>query len=75
MPDQEINIEELENSFPLESGTAFMEARAHVLASGLSVLQSEDGGIYQVFPDGHRVLIKEIAPPIPVVAGSKYIIP
>jgi hypothetical protein len=74
MPDQENNIEELERQFPAVSGMAFATAREQVLASGNSVLQSEQGHIYEVFPDGRRVLVRNIEPPIPSVAGRKITI-
>ncbi len=71
MADQENNIEILESQFPSISGSAFAAAGEQVLASGQSVLQSEQGYIYEVFPDGHRVRVKKIEPPIPVVSGRK----
>jgi hypothetical protein len=74
MSDKENDIETLENQFPTVSGKAFAEARRHVLASGYSVLQSEEDCIYEVFPDGNRVLVKKIDPPIPVKAGTKITI-
>jgi hypothetical protein len=74
MADQENNIVKLETQFPAVSGSAFAAARAHVLASGQSVLQSEQGVIYEVFPDGTRKRVKEIEPPTPVVSGSKITI-
>ena len=74
MADQENNVEVLESQFPAVSGSAFAAAREQVLASGQSVLQSEDGFIYEVFPDGRRVRVKQIEPPIPVVLGRKITI-
>lgn len=74
MPDQENNIEELENQFPALSGAAFAAARERVLASGNSVLQSEQGHIYEIFPDGRRVLLKNIEPPTPNASGRKITI-
>lgn len=74
MADQENNIEVLESQFPAVSGSAFAAARKQVLASGQSVLQSEDGIIYEVFPDGRRVRVKEIEPPTSVVPGRKITI-
>ena len=71
MPDRENNIQKLENRFPATSGSAFAAARAQILASGQSVLQSEQGVIYEVFPDGTRRRVKDIEPPILVVRGSK----
>lgn len=74
MADQENNIERLESQFPAASGSVFAAAREQVLASGQSVLQSEQGYIYEVFPNGRRVLVKKIEPPTPVVSGSKITI-
>jgi hypothetical protein len=74
MSEQEINILRLENEFPAVSGTAFATTRANALAAGQSVLQSEDGFIYEVFPDGRRVFVKQIEPPTHVKPGSKFII-
>jgi len=70
MSDQDIQI--LESQFPAVSGSAFAAARERVLASGQSVLQSEDGVIYEVFPDGRRVEIKKIEPPTQFVSGSIF---
>ncbi len=71
MADQENNISKLENDFPAVSAAAFARARERVLASGQSVMQSEDGFIYEVFPDGRRLLVKKIDPPTLVVPGSR----
>ena len=68
MSDQD--IQHLENQFPAVSGSAFAAARKHALGSGLSVLHSENGVIYEVFPDGRRNVVKHIEPPTPVVSGS-----
>jgi len=74
MSDQEKNIEVLETQFPAMSGSVFAAAREQVLASGQSVLQSEQGNIYEVFPDGKRVLVKTIEPPTLVESGRRIII-
>ncbi len=74
MADQKNNIEILEGQFPAVSGSAFAAAREQVLASGQSVLQSEQGYIYEVFPDGRRVAVKKIEPPTPVESGRKITI-
>ena len=70
MSDQD--IQKLESQFPAVSGSAFAAAREQVLASGLSVLQSQDGFIYEVFPDGRRVEIKKIEPPTHFVSGKTF---
>ncbi len=72
MSDQE--IQQLENRFPAVSGLAFAAAREQVLSSGQSVLQSENGVIYEVFPDGRRVEVKKIEPPVQFVSGSIFTI-
>ena len=65
------DIERLEASFPHASGVAFAEARGVVLASGQSLLQSESGAIYEIFPDGRREFVKAIEPPTDVTPGRK----
>jgi len=35
------------------------------------VFVSDNGFIWEVFPDGTRKMIKQIEPPMPVVKGSK----
>lgn len=72
MSDQD--IQKLESQFPAVSGSAFAAARDRVLASGQSVLQSEDGVIYEVFPDGRRVQVKKIQPPTQFIPGSVFTI-
>ena len=74
MADQKNHIEILESEFPAASGSAFVAAREIVLASGQSVLQSEHGYIYEVFPDGRRLRVKKIEPPTPVTSGTKFTI-
>ena len=70
MSDDEIQV--IESQFPALSGVAFAEACKRVLASGQSVMQSQGGVLYEVFPDGRRVPVKNIEPPIPVEAGTVY---
>jgi hypothetical protein len=70
MSDQEKEVQALENEFPAISGSAFAAARERALSAGHSVLESENGGIYEVFPDGRRIFVKKVAPPKAVVPGS-----
>jgi hypothetical protein len=70
MSNQESEIQKLESQLPPLSGIAFAAARERVLASGQSVLQSEDGVVYEVFPDGRRVVVKQIEKPSSVTQGS-----
>jgi hypothetical protein len=71
MADQENNIRDLESQFPALSGVAFSEASKQTLAAGRSVLQTDQGFIYEFFPDGRRVRVKAIDPPTPVTLGQK----
>lgn len=71
MPDSELEIQRLENSFPPISGSAFAAARAKVLAAGQCVLQVEGAIIYRVFPDGRKEVFRHIAPPTFVIPGTK----
>jgi hypothetical protein len=68
------DIQQLENHFPAVSGSAFAAARQRVLDSGQSVVQSQDGTIYEVFPDGHRVAVKQVEPPSHFASGSVFIL-
>jgi hypothetical protein len=72
MSDQD--IQKLESQFPMLSGSAFAAAREQVLASGQSVLQSENGFIYEVFPDGRRMVVKKIERPTRFVSGKIFTI-
>jgi hypothetical protein len=74
MNESEREIIELESAFPALSASAFTNARNETLASGQSVLHSEDGVIYEVFPDGTRREVKRIEPPTPIVPGTKVVI-
>jgi hypothetical protein len=70
MLDEE-QIEELERQFPETAGVAFAESYRRTLAAGFSVLVSDDGFIFEVFPDGTRKMIKQIEPPMLVVKGTR----
>lgn len=74
MSDQEKNIVELESLFPSSAGITFNAALQRTLASGQSVLQSDEGVIYEVFRDGTRKRVKDIEPPTPVEPGKKIAI-
>lgn len=60
----------LEEHIPELAQSAVTQAYWQALASGNSVLQSENGVIYEVFPDGTRTLIKTTPPPTAVTPGS-----
>lgn len=75
MTDQETAIDHLEKQIPALSGSAVTVAYWKTLASGSSVLETDGGAIYEVFPDGTRHLVKQIEPPTPVEYGKKIAIP
>lgn len=74
MNDDEKQIEKLEAEFPALAGLAFSRAREEALAAGLSVIESHDGVIYEVFPDGSRIERKRIEPPVNVKKGARFLI-
>ena len=74
MSESEKIITELEATFSALSGIAFTTARKETLASGQRVLLSENGVIYEVFPDGRRVERNRIEPPTPIPTGTRIVI-
>jgi hypothetical protein len=74
MADQEKKFVALESLFASSAGVTFNQASTNALAAGQSVLQSDQGVIYEIFPDGTRKRVKEIAPPTPVEPGKKITI-
>ena len=64
----------LEEHIPDLAQSAVTQAYWRALASGNSVLQSENGVIYEVFPDGTRTLIKTTTPPTAVTPGATRVL-
>jgi hypothetical protein len=64
----------LEEHIPELANSAIKQAYWQALATGNSVLQYEEGAIYEVFPDGTRQLIKTLAPLTSVQAGQQVLI-
>jgi hypothetical protein len=71
MDEDERILQELENNFPSLSGSAFSAAFRDTLNAGLSAFVSENGVIYEMFPDGTRRMVKHIEPPTPVKQGKQ----
>ena len=71
MSEDEKNARFQEEQFPAKVSAAFAEARARALASGQSVVESKDGFLYEVFPDGRRVQLRPIEPSRSVTLGQK----
>lgn len=67
----EQQLEQLERDYPAASGVAFSNAFQQAVQAGLSVMVSENGSLFEVFPDGQRRFVKSIAPPIPAQPGRK----
>jgi hypothetical protein len=75
MPTSEKSMQFLEEHIPELAQSAVTQAYWQTLASGNSVLQSDNGKIYEVFPDGTRTLIKTVTPPTSVSPGEKRVLP
>jgi len=71
MASQENIILDLERQFPALSEIAFTGASKQTLAAGQSVLQTDEGVIYEFFPDGTRRRVKDAEPSTPVTPGRK----
>ena len=67
----EKELDYLEEHIPELAEVAFKQAYWAALASGSSVLVSENGRLVKVFPDGERKFIKKLPPWTPVTRGQK----
>jgi hypothetical protein len=74
MPLSEQSMTFLEEHIPELAQSAVTQAYWQALASGNSVLQSENGTIYELFPDGTRKIVKAITPPTAVRVGEKRVL-
>jgi hypothetical protein len=70
-PEFDTDFDALESVLPLASGEAFAAARLRALGCGQSVLQSEGGFIYEVYPDGRGKLVEITDPPISIEPGQE----
>ena len=61
----------LEEHIPELADVAFKQAYWAALASGSSVLISENGNLVEVFPDGKQKFIKHLPPSTPVTRGQR----
>ena len=64
MTNSEKALDYLEQQIPSLSAAAVDVAYWRALAAGQKVLVSGEGGIYEVFPDGTRNLVKTTAKPL-----------
>ena len=67
----EKELDYLEEHIPELAEAAFKQAYWAALASGSSVLMSENGNLAEVFPDGTRKIINPFPPSTPVTPGQK----
>jgi hypothetical protein len=67
----EESISFLEEHIPELADAAFKQAYWAALASGSSVLISENGNLVEVFPNGKHKFIKHLPPATPVTPGQR----
>lgn len=71
---QEEAIQYLETHIPELAELAVKQSYWQALAAGSSVLESDNGAIYEVFPDNTRNFVKAIELPTPVSIGEKRVL-
>ena len=74
MPLSEQSMQFLEEHIPELAQSAVTQAYWQALAAGNSVLQCDNGAIYEVFPDGTRTLVKTVTPPTAVTPGETRVL-
>ncbi len=68
----EKELDYLEAHIPELAEIAFKQAYWAALATGSSVLMSENGNLVEIFPDGTRKIIKPLPPSMRVKKGQKF---
>ena len=68
----EKELDYLEAHIPELAEVAFKQAYWAALATGSSVLMSENGNLVEIFPDGTRKIIKPLPPGMKVKKGQKF---
>ena len=71
---KDIELDNLEQFIPLLAKGAMQKAYLDTLASGDSVLEVIGDTIYEVFADGTKHKIKDVAPSLHVEINSKIIL-
>ncbi len=71
-PEQTLRF--LEEHIPELAESAVTQAYWQALAAGNSVLESDNGVIYEVFPDGTRRVVKSTQSPSAVTPGEKRVL-
>lgn len=62
----------LEDEIPALAVTATSKAYQQALASGSTVLVSDKGGIWEVFPNGTRQFVKKVPARVSVTEGETF---
>ena len=75
MVDLEKELDYLEEQIPVLATSAVNVAYWNALAAHQEVLVRGEDGIYQVFPDGTRKLVKVLEPRLSVPVGARVRIP
>ena len=68
---KDLELDNLEKFIPLLANGAVKKAYLDALSSGNSVMEVIDGTIYEVFADGTKNKIKDVAPYIKVDINKK----
>jgi len=71
---QDLELDNLEELIPLLAKGAMQKAYLDTLASGDSVLEVIDDTIYEIFADGTKRKIKDVAPSLHVEMNSKILL-
>ena len=61
----------LEEHIPDLANAAVKQAYWQALATGSSVLVSEEGALVEIFPDGTRKVLKQLEPQTAVTSGQR----
>ena len=61
----------LEEHIPELADAAVKQAYWQALATGSSVLVSEEGALVEIFPDGTRKVLKQLEPQTAVTVGQR----
>jgi len=71
---QEKELNNLEKLIPTLASGAVQKAYLDSLSNGNSVLEVIDNSIYEIFPDGKKVKVKDILPVIKVDINQKFVL-
>jgi len=71
---KDLELDNLEEFIPLLAKGAMQKAYLDTLASGDSVLEVIDDTIYEIFADGTKRKIKDVAPLLHVEMNSKILL-